>query len=719
MTFNTGNNVPSTDPRDLYDNAENLDRLVNGADPFYADRLGKLRESWSGMENSFNNAQEGRETAFTLSQADKESRFQAFLVSSGYVSKGDYAAGVVLSERNEYVAVDAATTGTSPGLYRPNASATLPLTLTGDWATESDNFVLLGDDVLRQDLAGSILDGKGALLVKGAVPHVAVLSDLNALPLVASQTCNVSGHNVPGVGGGIFTYYPEMPWSEHDGGVVIASGALSTWSGSEADLSALLSFSGTGTGCWARQVGDQSEYVVTWFGTTGTAQDTDLLAFNAAKSSKLRRSGGGVVRVPVGDYQFIDEFVCADFVQFVGEHRRLCRIVGKAGLGAGKAVVRACKLPVGSAEIPEYMSYTGFANCTINGSATWDIGLYVRHCTNESVFDDVTVQNCKTANSNFIGIFYVSVKNHVSRDARDRGVVIGQKLYSEGGYSEVNFTAFNNLRGNYAGLDNAYHPTNSPYKGACVTIWSANACAFDIVAGENAYGVGVVIRRGVNSVIPNIYVEANGKGTNAATAVGVRVINADFAVLKIGVLEATRHQKIHLESGVVVDVDEIYSETFSEGLFEGTGGVVLGNGHNVNLLTAADRERVINITRRIFAQFNNVPFSNYSSLDNSTTYFPESTSDVRVAIVPKVSVTTTDPILLGLSNNAAGGQELNFGTGFVAGTPVVRKFNSVVSGFCRLTQRSSSLPSSSTGIAFDIVVLQPRCQHRVVFGTDL
>lgn len=153
MTFNTGNNVPSTDPRDLYDNAENLDKLVNGADPFYADRKGILRESWAGMENTFATSQTGRETSFTLSQADKESRFQAFLVSSGYVSKGDYAAGVVLAERNEYVAVDATTTGATAGLYRPGPGATLPLTLTGTWATDSANLVLLGDDVLRQELA--------------------------------------------------------------------------------------------------------------------------------------------------------------------------------------------------------------------------------------------------------------------------------------------------------------------------------------------------------------------------------------------------------------------------------------------------------------------------------------------------------------------------------------------------------------------------------------
>lgn len=154
MTFNTGKPVPSTDPRDLYDNAENLDKLVNGADPFYADRLGKLRESWSGMENSFNNAQEGRETAFTLSQADKESRFNALMESSAYVSKGAYAADVVLEAYNEYVAVDAATTGADAAFYRPGPNATLPLTLSGDWVTDEPLLRLLGDDVLRQEIAG-------------------------------------------------------------------------------------------------------------------------------------------------------------------------------------------------------------------------------------------------------------------------------------------------------------------------------------------------------------------------------------------------------------------------------------------------------------------------------------------------------------------------------------------------------------------------------------
>lgn len=195
MTFNTGNNVPSTDPRDLYDNAENLDKLVNGADPFYADRKGKLRQSWAGMENDFDTSQEGRETAFTLSQADKESRFQAFLVSSGYVSKGDYAANVVLTERNEYVFVSAETTGATAGLYFPAGVAAVPLTLTGDWATDLPSLTLREEDVLRQELGSSY----GAGLVKYALDAIGSIP--RSLQERAGETITPFDFGAAGVGG--------------------------------------------------------------------------------------------------------------------------------------------------------------------------------------------------------------------------------------------------------------------------------------------------------------------------------------------------------------------------------------------------------------------------------------------------------------------------------------------------------------------------------------
>lgn len=51
MTYNTGNAIPSNDPRDLYDNSEKLDEALNSSDATWLDRLGRLRKSWQQIEN--------------------------------------------------------------------------------------------------------------------------------------------------------------------------------------------------------------------------------------------------------------------------------------------------------------------------------------------------------------------------------------------------------------------------------------------------------------------------------------------------------------------------------------------------------------------------------------------------------------------------------------------------------------------------------------------
>lgn len=52
--YNTGNPVPSDDPRDLDDNATNLDNFINGIAASYLDRLGVSRKSYAGLEAAFN-----------------------------------------------------------------------------------------------------------------------------------------------------------------------------------------------------------------------------------------------------------------------------------------------------------------------------------------------------------------------------------------------------------------------------------------------------------------------------------------------------------------------------------------------------------------------------------------------------------------------------------------------------------------------------------------
>ncbi|NYT67992.1 SGNH/GDSL hydrolase family protein [Pusillimonas noertemannii] len=135
-TYNTGNPIGSTAVQDLYDNAENLDLLVNDRTKReHEDRLGVSRKTWWGMEQDF----------------------QDFLVDSGYQNIGDYAADLEVSARNQVFWKDGE-------LYRAGAALELPYTTTGDWLVEEGLFVPVGDAALRQELSSP--EGDGMIGVK-------------------------------------------------------------------------------------------------------------------------------------------------------------------------------------------------------------------------------------------------------------------------------------------------------------------------------------------------------------------------------------------------------------------------------------------------------------------------------------------------------------------------------------------------------------------------
>lgn len=125
MAYNTRNPLGSKDPRDLYDNATNLDHLVNGPELTWADRFGVQRKSYAGIEKDY---------------AD-------FLANQGFEADAlDYGAGVVLQRPTQLVIREGE-------FYRAGPTADLPLTLSGNWATDSQYLVGVGDAALRSQLA--------------------------------------------------------------------------------------------------------------------------------------------------------------------------------------------------------------------------------------------------------------------------------------------------------------------------------------------------------------------------------------------------------------------------------------------------------------------------------------------------------------------------------------------------------------------------------------
>lgn len=214
-TYNTGNEIGSADPRDLFDNSQNFDEFVNSViHKTFPDRLGRERLTWCGMVDRFNEAQqqrmeefqaeqkernaqftqaqEEREDQFTQAQEEREDRFNQFIISSGYEYIGDYGPNVTFTEYNQIVR------GPDGDFWRVSGGTDLPYTTTGAGIPEDGALVNVSDAVLRQELDA---DG-GVARVRNARAVVETLDDLKNAPWIQTgMTVEIEGREESGDGG--------------------------------------------------------------------------------------------------------------------------------------------------------------------------------------------------------------------------------------------------------------------------------------------------------------------------------------------------------------------------------------------------------------------------------------------------------------------------------------------------------------------------------------
>lgn len=122
-TYNTGKPPGSTDPKDLFDNAENLDIAVNTKiSETWQDRFGKSRKTWKGMENGFSSLM----TMFSSQQDDALYQFhqeeiaalsrvaeelKKAISASGYITVESFEDGANLTLWNQVLRLE------STGVY--------------------------------------------------------------------------------------------------------------------------------------------------------------------------------------------------------------------------------------------------------------------------------------------------------------------------------------------------------------------------------------------------------------------------------------------------------------------------------------------------------------------------------------------------------------------------------------------------------------------------
>ncbi|MFH2476605.1 tail fiber domain-containing protein [Citrobacter freundii] len=226
-TYATNNPIGSMDPKDLFDNAQNLDFAVNDiTQAIWKDRFGRSRPTMWGMEQAY--------SAQLLSQ---KLRFNYFIQNSGYKVIGEYTAGpLTITDYNQLIRYQ-------DELWKLTAATDVPFTTSGidaaAWANDSVHFVSVGDDDLRQKVMQSIvqLEDFGAV-GDGVTDDTAAFVAANSALMDGSFISLIQGRNYKISG---FTFTKRISIGCSAGRAAITSETGISWLTTSADLDITIS----------------------------------------------------------------------------------------------------------------------------------------------------------------------------------------------------------------------------------------------------------------------------------------------------------------------------------------------------------------------------------------------------------------------------------------------------------------------------------------------
>jgi len=178
MAYNTGNPLGSSDPRDLRDNSENIDVMLNSTtETSHPDRIGTSRKTWHGME-----------VDHVAQLAAQESEFQDRIAGMAFTRVGTFAAGYTLTDARQVLLYETdgheyGWTGAFPKVVPPAS------TPAGTGGVAPGAWVDRSDVTLRSDLN---------VVVKVFESVANMAADAS---LIVGQKCRTLGRNAVDDGG--------------------------------------------------------------------------------------------------------------------------------------------------------------------------------------------------------------------------------------------------------------------------------------------------------------------------------------------------------------------------------------------------------------------------------------------------------------------------------------------------------------------------------------
>lgn len=287
MAYNTGNAIGSADARDLYDNAQNLDKAMHSTDPTWIDRFGVARPTFKGAESELNQKVDDAEAAAT------EAR--------GYLNTMRATSYGPLAEDP-----------TTDPLGHPCTAGDEYFNTTYNLLKRFDGVIWRVPDINTENLAsgaGSSMVGHGGQTVEAALnerlPEIGNYALLRAYtgPVTSFFVCGVA--NIFDGGFGPFRVDAADTTSADNGGTILVDDSGRRW---KRDYSRVVNAK------WFYLVGD------------GVADDEDI-AIQAAINALP--SDGGVVRVPAGRYKIANTLIVGNGSNFSASSKNCIKIQGE------------------------------------------------------------------------------------------------------------------------------------------------------------------------------------------------------------------------------------------------------------------------------------------------------------------------------------------------------------------------------------------------------
>ncbi len=179
MSYDTGNPVPSKDPRDLVDNAENLDEAVNGTGDSWTDRLGNSRPTLKRLEDDYPQAGVDADRAEAAKDEAEVAQAAAEAAQSGAETAESNAATSASSAATSET--NAATSASDAQTYADaaaNAGGIYEDTTAGLAATSEGDYFYVPSSEDGELLILYLHDTGGVATEIGASPAAGVIDDL-------------------------------------------------------------------------------------------------------------------------------------------------------------------------------------------------------------------------------------------------------------------------------------------------------------------------------------------------------------------------------------------------------------------------------------------------------------------------------------------------------------------------------------------------------------